>query len=63
MFVQTPQISAVLRLELIIILQYLDKLSKIVKTRITKSMSKHMNFANWELLSRLIIDLKLIWHF
>ena len=63
MFVQTPQISAVLRLELIIILQYLDKLSEIVKTRITKSMSKHMNFANWELLSRLIIDLKLIWHF
>lgn len=46
MFVQTPQISAVLRLELIIILQYLDKLSEIVKARITKSMSKHMNFAN-----------------
>ena len=44
MFVQTPQISAVLRLELIIILQYLDKLSEIVKTRLTKSMSKHIKF-------------------
>ena len=43
MFPQTSQISAVLRKELIIILAYLDKLPQI-KTRLTKSMSKHMKF-------------------
>ena len=44
MFIQRPQIPTVPEKELIIILPYLDKMSQIVKTRLTKTMDKHMKF-------------------
>ena len=44
MFIQRPQISAVPKKELIIILPYLGKMSQIVKTRLTKTMNKRTEF-------------------
>ena len=44
MFIQKSQIPTVPKKELIIILLYLDKMSCIVKTRLTKTMNKHMKF-------------------
>ena len=49
------KIPSVLKKELRITLPYLGKMSQIVKTRLTKTMNKHMN---WELFSKLIIDLE-----
>ena len=43
-FIQRLQISTVSKKELIIILPYLDKMSQIVKTRLTETMNKHMQF-------------------
>ena len=42
MFIKRPQIPTVPKKELIIILLYLGKMSQIVKTRLTKTMNKHM---------------------
>ena len=42
MFIQRLQIPSVTKKELIITLPYLVKLSQIVKTRLTKTMTKHM---------------------
>ena len=44
MFIQRLQIPSVLKKELIITLPYLGKMSQVVKTRLTKSMNKHMKF-------------------
>ena len=44
MFIQRLQIPTVLKKELTIILPYLGKMSQIVKTRLTKTMNKHMKF-------------------
>ena len=44
MFIQRLQIPTVPKKELIIILPYLGKMSQIVKTRLTKTMNKHMKF-------------------
>ena len=44
MFIQRLQIPTVLKKEIIIILPYLGKMSQIVKTRLTKTMNKHMKF-------------------
>ena len=44
MFIQRPQILTVPKKELKIILPYLGKMSQIVKTRLTKTMNKHMKF-------------------
>ena len=46
MFIQTPQIAAVLTKELIFILPCLCKTSQTVKTRLTETMSKHKNLLN-----------------
>ena len=39
-----PQIPAVPKKELIVILPYLGKMSQIVKTRVTETMKKHIKF-------------------
>ena len=44
MFIQRAQIPTVPKKELIIILPCLGKMSQIVKTRLTKTMNKHMKF-------------------
>ena len=44
MFIQRLQIPTVPKKELIIVLPYLGKMSQIVKTRLTKTMNKHMKF-------------------
>ena len=44
MFTQRSQIPTVPKKELIIILLYLGKISQIVKTKLTKTMNKHMKF-------------------
>ena len=44
MFIQRLQIPSVLKKELRITLPYLGKMSQIVKTRLTKTMNKHMKF-------------------
>ena len=44
MFIQRPQIPAVPKKEVIIILPYLGKMSETVKSRLTKTMNKHMKF-------------------
>ena len=44
MFIQNTQISTVRKKELKIILLYLGKMSEIVKTRLSKTMNKHMKF-------------------
>ena len=44
MLIQRLQIPSVPKKELIIILPYLGKMSQIVKTRLTKTMNKHMKF-------------------
>ena len=44
MFIWMPQIALVRKKEVIIILPYLGKMSQIVKTILTKNMSKHMKF-------------------
>ena len=44
MYIQTPKVPSVPKKELIIILPYLGHMSQIVKTKLTKSMSKHMKF-------------------
>ena len=44
MFIERLQISTVPKKELIITLAYLGKMSQIVKTRLTKTMNKHMKF-------------------
>ena len=43
-FIQRPQIPTVPKKELKIIWQYLGKMSQIIKTRLTKTMSKHEKF-------------------
>ena len=60
MLIQMPQTPTVPKKWFIIILLYLGKMSQIVKTRLTKTMNKHMKFVNWELFSKLIIDLETI---
>ena len=44
MFIQKPQIATVPKKQLIIILSYLGKISQIVKTILTTTMTKHMKF-------------------
>ena len=44
MFIQRLQIPVLPKKELIIILPYFCKMSQIVKTRLTKTMNKHMKF-------------------
>ena len=44
MFIQRLQIPTVPKKELIIILPYLGKMCQIVKTRLAKTMNKHMKF-------------------
>ena len=44
MFIQNTQIPTVRKKELKIILLYLGKMSEIVKTRLSKTMNKHMKF-------------------
>ena len=44
MFIQRLQVPTVPKKELIIVLPYLGKMSQIVKTRLTKTMNKHMKF-------------------
>ena len=44
MFIQRLQIPTVPKKELLIILPYLGKISQIVKTRLTKTMNRHMKF-------------------
>ena len=44
MYIQTPKVPSVSKKELIIILPYLGNMSQIVKTKLTKTMSKHMKF-------------------
>ena len=44
MFIRRSQIPTVPKKELIIIFLYLGKMSCIVKTRLTKTMNKHMKF-------------------
>ena len=44
MFIQRLQIPTVPKKELIIILPHLGKMFQIVKTRLTKTMNKHMKF-------------------
>ena len=44
MFIQRLQTHTVPRKELTVILPYLSQMSQIVKTRLTKTMSKHMKF-------------------
>ena len=45
MFIQKSQAAIVPKKELIIILPYLGKMSQILKTRLSKTMSKHMKFS------------------
>ena len=44
MYIQTPKVPSVPKKELIIILPYLGNMSQIVKTKLTKNLSKHMKF-------------------
>ena len=44
MFIQRLQIPTVPKKELIIILPYLGKKSQTVKTRLRKTMNKHMSY-------------------
>ena len=44
MFIQRLQIPTVPKKELIIILPYLGKMSEIVKTRLCKTINKHMSY-------------------
>ena len=44
MLIQKLQIPSVPKKELVITLPYLGKMSKIVKTRLTKTMNKHIKF-------------------
>ena len=44
MLIQIPQTPTVPKKWFIIILLYLGKMSQIVKTRLTKTMNKHMKF-------------------
>ena len=44
MFIQRLQIPSVPKIELRITLPYLGKMSQIVKTRLTKTLNKHMKF-------------------
>ena len=44
MYIQAPKVPSVPKKELIIILPYLGNMSQIVKTKLTKIMSKHMKF-------------------
>ena len=57
MFIQRPQIPTVPKKELIIILPSLGEMSQIVKIRLRLWINT-WNFVNWELFSRLIIDLE-----
>ena len=57
-FIQKSQIPTVPKKELIIILLYLDKMSCIVKTRLTKTMNKHMKFCTLWVISKLMIHLQ-----
>ena len=45
-FIQRLQLSIVPKKELITILLYMGKMSQIVKTRLTKTMNKHIKFCN-----------------
>ena len=44
MYIQTPKVLSMPKKELIIILPYLGNMSQIVKTKLTKTTSKHMKF-------------------
>ena len=46
-FIQRPQIPAVTKKELIIILPYIGKMSQIVKTGLTKAINKNMKFCKF----------------
>ena len=63
MFIQRLQIPTVPKKELMIILLYLGKMSHIVKTRLTKTMNKHMKFCKFRVIFRTNNRLKNYFHF
>ena len=58
MFIQRLQIPTVPKKELMIILLYLGKMSHIVKTRLTKTMNKHMKFCKLRVIFQTKTDLE-----
>ena len=63
MFIQRLQIPTVPKKELIIILPYLGKMSQIVKTRLTKTMNKHMKFCKLRVIFQTNNRLRNYFHF
>ena len=62
-FFQRLQIPTVPKKELIIILLYLGKMFQIVKTRLTKTMNKHMKFCQLRVISQTNNRLRNYFHF
>ena len=58
MYIQTPKVPSMPKKELIIILLYLSNMSQIVKTKLTKTMSKHMKFCKLRVVFQTKTDLK-----
>ena len=58
-----PQIALVRKKEVIIILPYVGKMSQIVKTILTKNMSKHMKFCKLRVIFQTSNTLKNYIHF
>ena len=63
MFIQRLQITTVPRKEPIIISPYLGKMSKYVKTRLTKTMNEHMKNCKLRVLFQTYTRLKNYFHF
>ena len=63
MFIQRLQIPAVPKKKLIIILPYLGKMSRIVKTRLTKTLNKHMKFCKLRVIFQTNNRLRNYFHF
>ena len=63
MFIQRLQITAVPRKEPIIISPYLGKMTKYVKTRLTKTMNEHMKNCKLRVLFQIYTILKNYFHF
>ena len=63
MFIQRLQIPTVPKNELIVILPYLGEMSQIVKTRLTKTMNKHMKFCKLRVIFQTNNKLKNYFHF
>ena len=63
MFIQRLQITTVPRKEPIIISPYLGKMSKYVKTRLTKTMNEHMKNCKLRVLFQIYAILKNYFHF